>query len=102
MFAQPGEGFGGGEIAAGDVGGGGVGVEEFAGSAVGLVARETAVTMGPIRPAIQITQMHIGNSLAIITLDPRDDVGRTFAEERGELRAKVVAAAFLKCVEEIF
>src|SRR5437868_5476856 len=81
---------------------GGVDVHEIPRCAVRLITREASARVGPFRPTLDISQMRIGNGLAIVAFDASDRIFGTFAEEGRKLSSEVVATAGLEFAEEIW
>ena len=79
----------------------GVEIEQAGRRSVGLIADETAVTFGPRRPLRrERLEEQIRDGFAIVREHARAHVGVTATEERREMPAEIVAAAFLEFGEE--
>src|SRR5262249_14312855 len=88
------------DLRLGDVGGG-VGVEDVAGAAVGLIAGDETVRVAPVGPAADVGGGQVADGLAVVALDTGDRAGRTVPEEGRQLLAQVIAAKLLKLGQEV-
>ena len=125
VLAQPRERLGRGELAAGHVGGGGreleardhrlvhlpehlglrdvgggIEVDEVAGRAVRLVARQAAALVRPRRPVPHVVEVQLAERCAVVAPHARDRVGIAVPGERGDLDTRVVAAPGLELLED--
>src|SRR5262245_39661752 len=80
---------------------GGIDVQQVSRRPVGLVAGKASVGVAPTGPTLDVGKVQIGNGLAVVVFDTGASVRWPLAEERRQLRAKVVAAAGFELSEEI-